>query len=334
MGSPFVDESHVDGLWETKALFESATKNKVSVFYLESLKRKGKLDRFRKEHAAACAKYEKYCETLTRTCDMLNGLSADYVIIKSILSYPAVPNDVDILLFGNSYRQVVQSFLDNGYDMVGDVLYEAWLHDARDGPHLTGKKKCVYDIDFYGDVGASYLIYLQKERLRKYKRCIRFMDCDATVLAPEAELLLMIFHSVFPEKIFTMSHYYAILYHFHGMSSGQIETFLDEVQRNNMVLAAREIVKVSASIHCAAFGFVPDVLESVSSRLGLDSCFDDGFVMPHKHSSLTLFSVLSEKLKEGFFRKCVARQVRSMFDLTNAKYVFFNGLERSRRDTY
>lgn len=334
IGSPFEDETTVIGPWETRALFDCATKNKVSVFYLESLNRKGQLDRFKQKYADACAKYEKYCQTLARACNLLNETSADYAVIKSILSYPAVPNDVDVLLFGNSYQKVVQTFLKNGYETVGGVLYEAWLHDSRDGPHMTGKKKCVYDIDLYGDIGASYLVYLQKQRMKKYKQGIKFMDFNVTVLAPEAELLLMIFHSVFPEKIFTLSHYYAILYHLYDMSRRQVETFLEEVQKNNMVIATREIVKVSASLHYTAFGFVPEVLERISSRLRIHSYSEDAFVMPHKHSSFTLLTVLSEKLKEKPFRKCVARQMQSMLDLRNAAYVLFNSLERSRRETY
>ncbi len=336
LGSPFESSKlSIDGPLETAALLDCATNNKIALYYFESLLERKALHKFLDKFTKETERYNNFCLTLTNICDNLNRQSVRYGVVKTLMPYHAIPNDVDIILFDDNYSDVLKQLKSNGYEIVGEVLYEAWLHDSRDCSHGDSKKKDVYDVDLYNEIGASYLVYLQKHKMKRFLNNLEFKNMRVGILAPECELLLVIFHSVFPEQIFTLSHFYDILYQLHDMSDRQIDVFLSEIWKNNMVEAARAIMSYSIALHYAAFSSVPSCMEKISSELKIGLDIKNNLVMPHKHSVQTLVKVLSEKMiKEHEFRRCMLKQVQSMADVKIAQYVMSVGIDRRQRNTY
>ena len=316
-------------------MLDCAIKNKIALLYFESLLRRGNLIAFRDKYYREEAKYSQFCLTLTNVCNALNKQFIPYAVVKTLMPYHAIPNDVDIILFNNNHKAVIHQLLSNGYEKVGEVLYETWLHDLRDCSHGNSKKKDVYDTDLYNEIGASYLVYLSKERMKKFRRSIKFMDSDIGVLAPESELLLVIFHSIFPEQIFTLSHYYDLLHQLHNMDSRQIDNLVEEIKANNMTEAARIVMTIVIILHYEAFSNIPNCMKRISNVLNIRINLAEEINMPYKHGILTLTKVLLEKLrKEQQFRQRMVKQIQSTTDLRFADYMLSVIMDRRRRKTY
>lgn len=348
IGSPFLSSEkplRIKSKKEAQELYPHAVRNKIGLLYLETLAKQRKLEEF-----GLSPKYQKerkrHAEqqlTAVRIARLFNTNNIDYVLYKSIIPYPAVPNDVDILHLGSkaNYRKAVELILNSDYEKIADVSSpaETEVHDTRDGPHTGSQTKDVYDIDLYKKVAASYIVYMKRERLKKYATESNVLDEPVKVLDTAAELAVTIAHAVIIEQLCTLFVYYTTLHHLAGMEAREVDTFLKIVREHNITFSVKVHCYLVAALHQTAHGFVPPVVEEILLRLGYEakeikSLLDSGFHMPHRYSLLTVFRALWDRMKDGEFRAGAIRQVVHMLNPKFGKPVIEDLIWRRRRETY
>ena len=297
---------------EALELYEYATKNKIELAYLESLKDQERLEEFglKGKYEEEKKKHDEQQVTARRISELFNSHGINYAIFKSIMPFPATPNDVNIIHFGSNdeFNKAAKMMLQSGYIEVkpkADSLQREF-HDAKRGgyidPHPHGKD--IYDIDLYQETAASYLVYLDKIKLTKHVVEINIRGNHLRVLKPEAELVAIITHSIIPEQLFTLLAYYATLYYLADRNFN-IDEFIHIAKENNVTYPVR--------VRC----FISNDLK-----------------MPHRYSIRALVRTVVEKLKERVFRRSLIKQIISMSNPRLAKWVIENIIWRRRRETY
>lgn len=344
-GSPFApDHEELKSRNEALKLHDYAVKNKIGLLYLETLKDQGKLEDFGlgSKYKAECEKHNEQLITLNRIAKFLNSLNTDYAVFKSIMPYPATPNDIDILCFclDEEYKEIVETLLKNGYikPEEGSGPHVVMFHDTRDCDHIDLHEKDVYDIDLYKDVAISHIVYLDKRKLAKYVTEIDVLGEQVKVLKPEAELVASITHSIIPTQLFTLFIYYATLYHLAGMSPDDIKRFINIAKENNATFSVRTHCSLVAELHKVAHGFVPEELEEILANLGNETqdvrnLVRNDLEMPYRYSWAVIRALL-EKTREKRFQRSVVVQVKSMLNPRFAKYVICAVVKMRGRGTY
>ena len=343
IGSPFVPErelpKNVDDALE---LYSYATKNKIGLIYLESLRDRGKLEDFglQSKYQEEQKKHDVQLITAIRISELFNSSGVNYAIFKSIMPFPATPNDVDIIHFGSGeeYEKAVEILLKSNYiEVKGQADAEQRMfHDAREcKEHI---KKDVYDVDIYQEVSASYVRYLDKRKLEKYVTEMNMSNNKLNVLRPEAELVASIIHSIIPEQLFTGLVYYATLYYLIN-ESFNINEFIHITKENNVTFPVKAHCSLVAEMHQAAHGFIPEKIEGILSELGDETSerknlLKNNFKMPHKYSLSAVIRTFLVKMKEREFRRSVVKQMVYMLNPKLFKWVVYNIIWRRKRETY
>lgn len=345
IGSPFISEDTElpKDNEEALELYYYSIKNKIGFTYLESINNRGKLEELglKSYHQDEKIRHEKQLVTINRISHLLNMSAIDYAIFKSIMPFSVIPNDVDIIHFGTykEYQRTIELMTKSDYiEVKGDVDTEQCMfHDAMHGGHLTThpNKKDVYDIDIYQKISASHIIYLDKAKIKKYVSNMNTIK----VLSDDAELIVIIIHSIIPEMIFTLSAYYSTLHHIKRMSMEDIMKFIDVSKENYVTSSVKAHCTLTALLHKEVHGFVPEKIEYILDKLGIEKrekkiLVKNDFRMPHRYSLSIVSRVLFEKLNEREFRRSVVRQMIYMLNPRLTKWVVYNIIWRRKRLTY
>lgn len=351
IGSPFCDNEYFyspENKAEGFELYNLASKNKIGLLYLKSLKDRKILDNIglEREYELEIKKHYEQINTVIRISKLFNDSNIKYAVFKSIMPFPATPNDVDIIHFGSDkeYNIAVESMLSSEYmEVKGEVDAEQRMfHDIKYGgrPNPHSAKKDVYDVDLYQKISASKTIYLNKAKLEKYIVNAIVSDHTFKALESGAELVAIIIHSIIPEMIFTLFVYYSTLYYLRTMSSKDIEKFIDIAKDNNVTYSVKLHLALVAELHESANGFVPKNFGRIYEMLGgkdisgRANLANNDYLMPHKYSISSVVKILLEKSQEEEFRKSTLRQMRYMLNPRSAKWVVGEIIQRRRRDTY
>ena len=349
IGSPFAPEQKQvlpENKEEALELYEYATKNKIGLAYLESLKNQERLEEFglKRKYEEEKKKHDEQRVTANRISELFNSHGINYAIFKSFMPFPATPNDVDIIHFGSDgeFERAAELMLKSNYmEVKGETDAEQRMfHDARNGnlnPHP--KEKDVYDVDVYHKISASYVQYLDKRKLEKYVIGLNTSTNKLKVLRPEAELVAIIIHSIIPEMLCTLFVYYATLYRLEKMNSEEIDRFIDIAKENNVTFPVRTHFSLVAELHNAANGFVPEKIEEILAELGNETrekriLLKNNLKMPHKYSLSTVIRTLLEKGKEAEFRRSAVKQMVYMSNPKLTKWIIYNIIWRRMRETY
>lgn len=321
VGSPF--EKKEDKNFDTEQMslenaleiYRYATKNRMALLCLKGLRGLDKLFSLQKEYDKLLEKYARTNEVINRASNVLNNMGIKYALFKSIRPYQEVTVDIDVIIFGiSAYYEKVNNLLpQNGYLFLGDGPLSTTF---RDGKVRIG-------LDIYYEVGASYVIYIDKNNLENYV-CDRKLpnNYSALSLSPEADLLAVIAHSVIKEHMYVLSEYYTTIYYLSEMNESQLDSFVSLVDRCKLLVAAQTHLGITALLHYKAHGFIPSILtklleELEVNQLELSRIEKKEFVVPYKFHWITIFKALIEKLKERKSRRSFAMQV---FRMMNPKF--------------
>ena len=348
VGSPFSleFESPQDSI-EAIELYDYASKNKIGLTYLEALRTQGSLGKFGLElkYEEEKRKYNELRLTASQVAHLLNSAGINYAVFKSIMPFAMVTNDIDILHLGSTdeYYKAVDIIAKADYIMIvesGPVPLQIMFHDSRDGPHPVTGQKDVYDIDLYREASASYIIYLDKKKLARYVTETSILSVPIKVLKPEADLIAMVAHALFPELLYTLSIYYTTLHYLKGLGPQGINEFICIAKENNVTLQVKAHCSLTGMLHQEAHGFVPNELEEVLSRFGKDSrevnmLLRTHLKTPHRYSWATVMNAFLEKSREGRFRRSAIRQmIATVVNPSLSRRVWSNYIWRRSRETY
>ncbi|OLB91158.1 MAG: hypothetical protein AUH25_03275 [Thaumarchaeota archaeon 13_1_40CM_38_12] len=322
-------------------LFDLATKNRIGFLFLQTIVTAHMNDDLKSELDKQRIAYNNLRLTAQRAATILDINQCKYAIVKSNYDFPALPNDVDILVFGNDkeYKKTVECMLANQFEYVDSPEpLEVCLHDASRGPHFNDpskdhSSKDPYDVDLYKEVGAGHIVYMHKNKLVENTMEITINESKVNVLKPLYEMGLASFHSIFPERIYTLLLHYHILFTIKQLSSSDMDKYLEICNQHKIRNASLLILQLVETIQEMCFGESPKQLTDLRERFGKKR-FVAIDKMPYNYQMKLILNIISEKMADPVFRISACHQLISMLKPRYAKYMFKVYNDRQKRDTY
>jgi len=330
IGSPFINSNSKLDTKDVSKLYRYAIKNRMPLLYLKALRKCGRLGSLEEEYSRLSNRYIKTVEAISRATRVLERAGVDYTLFKSIRPYHEVTVDVDVLVFGTEYEEVISTMSDAGYTLLGAGPTTATLRDIEAG----------INVDIYDEVAASRVIYLDKDKLRRFTVDRQLPNGEFVgSLDSSADLLAVIAHSLVKEHMYVLSEYYSTLYYLADMNSKALDSFLSLVDECRMRSAVKTHLGATALLHYGAHAFIPICLMKLLGELGLNHLElsrvkEMSFRMPHKYHPLTITRTLIEKLGESKAKRSFAWQASSMLNPKFTSFVVRETLSRIFRETY
>lgn len=341
IGSPFNNPEDADlDPYGPAELYDVAKKNKIGLLFLESIETKLIDNELRLELDKQREKYNTQRITTKRAADVLNNSRCKYAIVKSNYPFRTVPNDVDVLILGGNeeYKGAIESMNLNHFEPVGqEAPLEMCLHDATRGKHEDPSnkftKKDEFDVDVYKEIGAGHVIYMNKKKLINQISEARVDDTIAKVLNLPGEIALGIFHSIYPERLYTLLLHFHILYTIKDMNAAQVDEFLRICEDHKILNAALISLSLTEIIQEICFGECPSKVTELRDAFGKQKQIRIDRI-PYLYPMKAVLNSFWGKRNDLVFTLSVIRQTISMLNPTYLMYISKIYKERNIRDTY
>jgi hypothetical protein len=330
MGSPFVE--HINGI-ESKNLpnyYRYACENKMALSYLESLNKLGKIGFLKIEYDRLNRRYSEIERAIFRVSKMLQSLRVDYAFFKSIKPYSEVTVDIDVLIFGFKYQEVVQEMHSAGYAILGHGPLSTTFRDVE----------ASVDFDIYNEIGVSHIIYIDKSVFAHSSITKKLLNGHSiSILPPAADLLAIIAHSIIKEQMYVLSEYYTTLSYLATMRNIDVSSLVSLAYKCHLHTAAGTHLEITALLHKIVYGCIPQILEDLLTAFDADHheisrVSQTSFSMPHKYHPITVVRALIEKSEEERARRSIALQMISMLNISFTSGLLIDAFHHALRKTY
>ncbi len=333
IGSPFVSGTQCPKDHEIQELYYCSLRNRIPLLYLLALKDWDMLGGLKKTYDVM---YEKSCLTydaISRVSRVLTEANVNYTLFKTIRPYTSTTVDIDILVFksDDEYRKSMKAIAQAGYKKLGSGPNSMTFKD----PHID------MGIDLYRQIAVSQIVYLDKDKIDSSatKKIMLPNNLPTQTMFPSADIIALIAHSVIKEHMYTISEYYSTLYFLADMNADELTDLIEMIYENAIVNVARVHIGLSAKLHEAAHGFVPEKIEKIIEKIGINSLETWRLVKnletPHKFHPLTLARAILEKTKEEEkTRRSIAKQITNMLNPSFSRIVTGQVVDHIRRQTY
>ena len=273
IGTPFGERNNKLTISDKELIdiYDIAFTNRVALLYLSNYRQNGWDKHLEERYEYLRNREIKTYDVISNIAEKLNNIDKNnYIVFKSIKPYPATPNDTDVIYLGNKkeYKIICNYLLENGYGFHEWAPQQKTFYDLRGKDSIgKGKKGGVYYIDFYEEISTDYYSYANKQNLKKFIVKKELNGIEVNFLASEAELAIIMFHNVFPERTFQLEHFYVPIYYLHSKEF-KLNIFIKFIRDNNMVTAIRANLTLIDLLHKKSFGFSPPPVEILLSELG------------------------------------------------------------------
>ena len=225
---------------ESLDVFDYAFRNRIALLYLQTLADHGRLDRLGSQYERLCKRHNNlHCDIRTLT-HSLEATGIAYAIVKTLRYYPANPNDIDVVLLGNSdeCERATETVETLGYRHRSDNVTRGRvvsLWDPRrpkDEPH-RGNVADYIDLDLYREIAIHELLYFDSARFRGADQLHTFVNIvdgsltTARVLPAWLDLFLVYLHSIFPNRSYGLEVFYTTLYNLEQFSEPDLQAFVE-----------------------------------------------------------------------------------------------------------
>ena len=311
---------------EASELYDLAKINKVGLTYLSALAAQSRLQEsgLETEYQQEMKKQRDQEITIKRVAEVFDSTDIPYVVIKSIMPFPALPNDVDVLFLGSNkeYAEAANRLKQSGFKEIREASVPLCVpfYDMRQGLYSNKGEKGPFNVDLYEEISAaSHLIYLAKRKLGKHVTETTILGKSVKILQPEVDLLVIITHSIIEVQLYTLLIHYATLHYLARLDSPGIDRLISLAKENNITFALKVHFSLAINLEKLARRAVPEKLKGIQAKLGVEQkeamiSRKRDFRLPHHYSLLTIARVLLGKTKEKEFSHSSVRQAISMLN--------------------
>jgi len=269
IGTPYVNQRTSIPANILQNIYKKAFIDRVALLYLTLYREPGWPKALEDLFLKLNKRRENTLSVISNSANVLNQYCSDeYAIFKSLKPYPATPNDTDIIIFGDKKRfeDVIEYLYSKGYCFHEWAPMQTTLYDPRGkGKIGKGKKGGTYYIDVYSDISTDYFMYIDKRSLIPYVHTIELNGIQVRTVRKEAELAIILFHNVFPERTFQLEHFYMPLFHFKE-EDFDLDVLIEFAEKQKLSHAISTNLTIVEYIHNRAFGFVPDRIGQLLNR--------------------------------------------------------------------
>jgi hypothetical protein len=333
VGTPYNESNIKTTNLDFKKLYHHSYKNKIELLFLKSLEKNNLLNDLAEELRIQNRRKELQQNTWKRTVNVLNQIDCKYAIIKSIFPFDAVPNDVDVIILGNEneYKKSIKHLQNNNFKLLEEASLEVNLIDST--TTNIDNYYPVNEIDLYKEIGASKLIYMNKEKLAKYLQKNKIGDLYVGGFKPHAEMIISMFHTIYPERIYTLLIHLLILDTVKKMKSKDYNEFVDICNEQKIKKGISTVLDITEKIQEEFFGESPKDIQELHYLVGKRKQIELKQV-PYIYPMKDVIISLGEKLKERKFLNSSFKQLIYMFNPNSTKFIIKINRERAKRDTY
>lgn len=318
LGSPLISDDTLDAPFESAELFQYAFKNNIEMLYCQRLEAAGCLVSLLDECRAVRKRQKQTLRTVCRLSSVLQQAGIPHAITKTLRPYPGTPNDIDLLYLGDlsDYEDAARYLATQGYKITGPNPMQYELFDEESGVEFNKYKEGGrFYIDFYRELAADYMPYMDSSLLIRYVTPVQIEGCDTPVhvFEPKAEMVILALHSILMHRTVPLE----VIYTYSYLMSQMAQEELDELWRFTRVShaepAMRAVLTVMAELYDHAFGHRPHALKFLISRSGTSNIEarelrKEACRMPHIVALATfVVSVVAKtrgrRARHGFFRE-------------------------------
>ena len=318
IGSPFVNQE-MGRVRSDKLLlqiYQKAFYDRVAPLYLHKFRRKGWLRELEDRYVFV---REREAMTLSVLSDLAAKLNEwdwhGYAIFKSIKPYPAIPNDTDVLIFGEKkeFDSALAHLYECGYIFHEWAPMQTTLYDPRGKGQIgKGKKGGAYYIYVYSDISTDYFLYIDKRSLLPHVHTVPLNGTQVRTVRKEVELAIILFHNVFPERTFQLEHFYMPLYRLKD-DDFDLDILIEFVEKQKLIYAISTNLTIVEHLHDKVFGFVPGPIHELLDRWGrnsyeLERFKSKGQETPYLFSPKTFWITFFQKIRDGAALKSLFTQ--------------------------
>jgi hypothetical protein len=315
ISSPFVQSTflpQIDFSWKYYLL---SSKNKIPLTYLSKVKSNSKiyLSLYNYHRKRYCRMIEIICEI----SKIMERNNLEYAIIKTLRPYPEDAADVDILIFGDEkdyYKSIkILSKVFKPLDLSWEKS-EIGFYDYKSFkilPYAGYRYRDNIKLDIHKELAVLNLIYVDKNSIRAYVKDVRVSNGEEVkVLAPPAELLVDIAHTMIKECSFSLADYLTTLHYLAQMNDSEMSEFISLVIENRLMSSFDLHMSLVAAIHLLAHRFIPEKIYKLSRELNNTPSIPKKFIViitkyepPYKIGIIERLRIYSEKLQCSAFRR-------------------------------
>jgi hypothetical protein len=329
LGSPFATKLSIHvGKTEINNLCQYALKNRMLFFFLDRLLNEN-VEEITFLHRMEYPKYERAYDAISETSCILTNRKIEHAVIKTIRPYSSTTVDIDILIFGSTseYKKAILSLLNSKYLILGQ------------GSHSTTLQHPTVDIkvDIYNEIAVSHIIYMDKQKLSTFHVTNELPNGSSVeMLAPEADLAIVVAHSIIKEQTYTLAEFYTFINYLQKIN---MEKFIKLVRECRITIPVQCHATITAKLHEKAFGIIPSPLQTILKDLQKTSLEEmrlvkSNFKMPHKYHPFTVIRSLFEISKEEKSRRSLVFQLVQMLRPSFFKQFTALLLDHLIRETY
>lgn len=318
LGFPLINDGSPSEFHESESLLELAFKNGVELIYLRNLDRAGKLDKLRPRLHEYEERRLKSAECIKRIAKAMDKLQMPYAITKTLRPYPATPNDTDLLYLGplDEYVDAVRRFETTGFVRAEAIKLQTEFFDPQGGEiYHRDKRGGKFYIDFYRQLAADHMPYMNSARLLERVRTTMLDDVKVNVFDPIAEMTILYLHSVIMHRTFPLEVFWSTAYWLKDMDDAEMDKFAAFIRSHHAVISARSAFGLMAALCQETYGEIPAKIQGMIDRMGARKAEQREFAVqqastPHiARFSTWTFAVLEKTLEwnsmRGFLKELV-----------------------------
>jgi hypothetical protein len=295
-------------------LFPLSIKNKISLLYLESVKKFCRnCDELKKFYVRLKEKQKAILFQIKEIVNTLSGENINYVVFKTLKPFPYIASDIDLLFFADDgSKKALKVFAESGYKLLDSGPRNFTVLNPESG----------VKIDLYDEITVSRIAYIDKKKMEEYVTETTIDDVQIPVLTPEVDLLSVIAHSFYKEQLYTLADFYAIVLNVTQFTSQQTDTFIRLAKGQCIEYACSLSLGLTQTVYSIVFRNKMREIEEISSEFDLGSLLvtatyrtlghiEKKMKTPYKYDYATVAIGLIEKiLKDENTKRSVPFQVK------------------------
>lgn len=281
------------GYEASEELYNYAYKNKVALLYLEALKKRNALGDLEKYYIKNINRNKILFDDLSIVSNELNKSNIDYSFIKTLRYFPENPNDIDIIVFGDSgpiISRIVENLENAGYrkyskgnnkyniNKIGKIGF--WDYKRPIDNPRSGDPYNYFDLDFYLEIMVEEFVHGNKDLFAEYRVEREFVNqysgqnIKVNVLSPGAELFFLFFHSIFPTRTIGLELYFSTQFLLREFGEKDFRIF-DKLSSSTRLVAESVLcVKHLQRLYEYAFGKKNEKLTELGKCIGIKKTYN------------------------------------------------------------
>lgn len=334
MGFPLINNGEPVELIASEALTDLAFANGVELIYLMNLQKANKLGSLEGRLEEYETRRKKSAECVVRIARAMDDQHIPYAITKTLRPYPATPNDTDLLYLGplNDYVNALRRFESTGFVMCDGIKMQTEFFDPKGGGVFQQDKSGgQFYIDFYSQLAADHMPYMDSKRLTDRVVTQKVNDYEVKVFEPIAEMTILYLHSVVMHRTFPLEVFWSTAYWLKDMNDQDLDNFAEFVRSHHAVVSTRIAFTLMAELCQQAYGEVPDKIQGMLNRIGEQRSEREEFkarmyATPHiSLFSTWVFAVLEKNMEwhsmKGFLKE-LAMMINPIFFIEVLHHMF------------